>query len=210
MEGFDQAEDPIAALADQIADRLALRLGSQLARLAASLTRLPHASSGAPAVSQPTTASASASSTKRRELGCVRLGGGSCARLRFNPVAMQARWSQIGGALPAERPHRRRSRPPGAAAPSGARRLRSWSLRVAHPVSRYAWSRRQLQQSGTVEGEGGPPRSAVRAGRQEDLVDALFQMVPSVVIGRRSAGMTYQAEGWLIVGDAHAARGMGR
>ncbi|MGA8720776.1 MAG: hypothetical protein WB557_22425, partial [Solirubrobacteraceae bacterium] len=45
------------------------------------------------------------------ELGCVRLGGGTCARLRFDPVALQARWAQIGGALPDQRHERRRSRP---------------------------------------------------------------------------------------------------
>ena len=94
MEGFDQAEDPIAALADQIADRVALRLGPQLTRLAASTDPAP-----------------------ARELWSVRLGGGTCARLRFDPVALQARWAQIGGALPAERPQRRRSRPRRAPSP---------------------------------------------------------------------------------------------
>ena len=112
MEGFDQAEDPIAALADQIADRLALRLGSQLTRLAASTDPAPARELwSARRVAAHYGVSVSFVYQHADELGCVRLGGGSCARLRFDPVAVQARWAQIGGALPAERPHRRRSRP---------------------------------------------------------------------------------------------------
>ena len=112
VDGFDQAEDPIAALADQIADRLARRLAPQLTRLVA------------PAEASPTpelwTARRVASHygvgvsfvyKHAEELGCVRLGGGSCARLRFNPETVQDRWAQVGGALPAERPQRRRSKP---------------------------------------------------------------------------------------------------
>jgi hypothetical protein len=112
LDGFDQAEGPIAALADQIADRVALRLAPQLSRLA-SLT------DGSPApewwtarcVASHYGVGISFVYQHADELGCVRLGGGSCARLRFDPVAVQACWAQIGGALPAERPRRRRSRP---------------------------------------------------------------------------------------------------
>ena len=111
MEGLDQAEDPIAALADQIADRIALRLGPQLTLLAASTDR----SAGrelwsARRVAAHYGVSVSFVYQHADELGCVRLGGGTCARLRFDPVALQARWAQIGGALPAERSQRRRSR----------------------------------------------------------------------------------------------------
>ena len=112
MEGFDQAEDPIAALADQIADRLALRLGRQLTRLAGSTDPAPARELwSARRVAAHYGVSLSFVYQHADELGCVRLGGGSCARLRFDPVALQARWAEIGGALPAERPPRRRSRP---------------------------------------------------------------------------------------------------
>jgi hypothetical protein len=112
VEGFDQAEDPIAALADEIADRLAFRLGQQLTRLAAS-TGPGHAVElwSARRVAAHYDVSLSFVYQHADELGCVRLGGGSCARLRFDPVAVQARWAQVGGALPAEPPGRRRSRP---------------------------------------------------------------------------------------------------
>jgi hypothetical protein len=43
-----------------------------------------------------------------------------------------------------------------------------------------------------------------------DLVRRVVADGSSGVIGRRSAGMTYQAEGSVIACDAHAARGMGR
>ena len=112
VDGFDQTEDPIAALADQIADRLARRLGPQLTRLIAPTDTSPvpelwtarrvasHYGVGVSFVYQ-----------HADELGCIRLGGGSCARLRFDPETVQARWAQIGDALPADRPRRRRSRP---------------------------------------------------------------------------------------------------
>jgi len=112
VEGFDQAVDPIAALADEIADRVALRLGPQLTRLAASTDPAPGGELwSARRVAAHYGVSVSFVYQHADELGCVRLGGGSCARLRFDPVAVQSRWAQIGGALPADRPQRRRSRP---------------------------------------------------------------------------------------------------
>jgi hypothetical protein len=113
VKGFDQAEDPIAALANQIADRVAFRLGPQLSRLAASSTAAPARELwSARHVAAHYGVSVSFVYQHADELGCVRLGGGSCARLRFDPVAVQARWPQIGGALPAERqrPRSRRRR----------------------------------------------------------------------------------------------------
>src|ERR1700757_3389062 len=112
VEGFDQAVDPIAALADQIAERVAVRLGPQLTRLAGSTDPAPARELwSARRVAAHYGVSLSFVYQHADELGCVRLGGGSCARLRFDPVAVQARWAQIGGALPAERPQRRRSPP---------------------------------------------------------------------------------------------------
>ena len=92
MEGFDQAEDPIAALADQIADRVALRLGPQLSRLAASTDPAPARELwSARRVAAHYGVSVSFVYQHADELGCVRLGGGSCARLRFDPVALSKR-----------------------------------------------------------------------------------------------------------------------
>jgi hypothetical protein len=112
VEGFDQAEDPIAALADRIAERVALRLGRQLTRLAESPSPAPARELwSARRVAAHYGVSLSFVYQHADELGCVRLGGGSCARLRFDPAAVQARWAEIGGALPAEQLQRRRSRP---------------------------------------------------------------------------------------------------
>ena len=112
MEGFDQAKDPITALADQIADRLALRLAPQLIGLAASTN--PAAESelwSARRVAAHYGVGVSFVYQHADELGCVRLGGGRCPRLRFDPVTVKARWARVGGALPGERPQRRRSQP---------------------------------------------------------------------------------------------------
>jgi hypothetical protein len=112
VEGFDRPEDPIAALADQIAERVAVRLGSRLTRLAASTEPGPVRELwSARRVAAYYSVSLSFVYQHADELGCVRLGGGSCARLRFDPVILQARWAQVGGALPAERAQRRRPRP---------------------------------------------------------------------------------------------------
>jgi hypothetical protein len=111
VEHFDQAEDPIAALADQIADRVALRLGPQLTGLAASTDPAPARELwGARRVAAHYGVSVNFVYQHADELGCIRIGGGSCARLRFDPSAVQASWAQIGGALPAERTQWRRSR----------------------------------------------------------------------------------------------------
>ena len=80
VEGFDQAEDPIAALADQIADRVAVRLGPQLSRLAASTHPTPARELwSARRVAAHYGVSVSFVYQHADELGCVRLGGGSCA-----------------------------------------------------------------------------------------------------------------------------------
>ena len=112
VDGFDPAEDPIAALADQIADRLARRLGPQLTRLVAPTEASPTPELWtARRVAAQYGVGISFVYKHAEELGCVRLGGGSCARLRVDPVTVQDRWAQIGGALPAERAQRRRSKP---------------------------------------------------------------------------------------------------
>ena len=112
MEGCDQAEDPISALADQIADRVALRLGTQLTRLVASTAPAPARELwSARRIAAYYGVGISFVYQHADELRCIRLGSGSCARLRFDPSVVHARWALIGGALPDERPRRRRSRP---------------------------------------------------------------------------------------------------
>jgi hypothetical protein len=112
VDGFDQAEDPIAALADQIAERLARRLGPQLTRLVAPTeTPPPPELWSARRVASHYGVGVSFVYKHAEQLGCIRLGGGNCARLRFDPETVQDRWAQVGGVLPAERPQRRRSKP---------------------------------------------------------------------------------------------------
>ena len=43
------------------------------------------------------------------ELGCIRLGGGTCARLRFDPGVVRKRWATVG--QPVAPPPRPRTRP---------------------------------------------------------------------------------------------------
>ena len=84
VEGFDQAEDPIAALADQIADRLAIRLGPQLTGLVASTDPAPARELwSARRVAAHYGVGVSFVYQHADELGCVRLGGGRCPRLRL-------------------------------------------------------------------------------------------------------------------------------
>src|SRR3984885_5216388 len=86
VEGFDQAEDPIAVLADQIADRVAVRLGPQLTRLAASADRAPARELwSARRVAAHYGVSVSFVYQHADELGCIRLGGGRRAPPRLDP-----------------------------------------------------------------------------------------------------------------------------
>ena len=109
VDGFDDTEDPIAALADRIAERLAMRLATRFSELAAQ--------GESPTAEELWTARRVAAHYRvdvsfvyrhANELGCIRLGGGQCPRLRFDPTVVQVRWSQVGGALPPERRQRRR------------------------------------------------------------------------------------------------------
>jgi hypothetical protein len=111
FDGFDDTEDPIGALADRIAERLAMRLGTRLAELAGPVE------SGAPdelwtarRVAAHYRVDVSFVYRHANELGCIRLGGGQCPRLRFDPNVVHVRWSHVGGVLPSERRQRRRSK----------------------------------------------------------------------------------------------------
>ena len=122
----------VSALADEIADRLATRLGPHLAELveAGAIT--------GPTVGRPDTSRSSREATSVEtaaayddrlwsagrvaehydvtvrfvyqhadELGCVRLGGGVRPRLRFDPNTVKERWPQVGDSLPETPPARR-------------------------------------------------------------------------------------------------------
>jgi hypothetical protein len=132
---FEDPADPIIALlADQIADRLAQRLGPRLADIIDPGD--PNTVAGAAASrrsgdEQRGTGSTEAVGgeglwTARRvathyavaqsfvyqhadELGCVRLGGGKCPRLRFDPQVVRERWPRVGESLPAVSAQRTRS-----------------------------------------------------------------------------------------------------
>jgi hypothetical protein len=133
--GREPSPELVAVLADRIADLLAERLQAQLGQLLtdrrldaaiqppSSKIQKPPASKCRP-VAKTEGGLWSAREIARHygvtvnfvyqhanELGCIRLGGGNCARLRFDPDVVQARWAQVGGALPSERPRRRRSQP---------------------------------------------------------------------------------------------------
>jgi len=112
IDGDLEAADAIQALADRIADRLAARLDARLDALSRS--------ANADRANALWTAQRVASHYGVRvdfvyrhadELGCVRMGGGPCPRLRFDPDAVRQRWPSVGGALPAESPKRRRRTP---------------------------------------------------------------------------------------------------
>lgn len=128
----DPAALLVSALADEIADRLAARLGPHLAELVeAGAITAPTA--GRPDNSLPSREATTAGKVAAYdgglwsagrvaahygvavrfvyqhadELGCVRLGGGVRPRLRFDPKTVSERWSQVGGSLPQMAPARR-------------------------------------------------------------------------------------------------------
>jgi hypothetical protein len=111
VDGFDDTEDPIAALADRIAERLAVRLGTRLSEpVGTGESRTADELWTARRVAAHYRVDVSFVYRHANELGCIRLGGGQCPRLRFDPAVVQARWSRVGGALPSERRQRRRSK----------------------------------------------------------------------------------------------------
>src|SRR5450755_615755 len=111
IHGFDDTEDRIAALADRSAERLAARLGTRLAELAEPVVQAtPEELWTARRVAAHYRVGVGFVYQHANELGCIRLGGGKCPRLRFDPVVVQARWPRVGGALPSEGRQRRRSK----------------------------------------------------------------------------------------------------
>lgn len=101
----------LAELADEIADRLEERLRPRLAQIAAS-----DVGSGATLAAEWWSARQVAAHygvtlgfvyQHADELGCVRLGGGRRARIRFDPRIVRERWSVVGDSLPEIAPQRR-------------------------------------------------------------------------------------------------------
>jgi hypothetical protein len=112
VDGDHEAPDPIQTLADRIADRLAARLDARLTELARSAgDDRQDALWSAQRVASHYGVRVDFVYQHADELGCVRLGGGPCPRIRFDPDAVQARWSRVGSAMPAEMTPKRR-RPP--------------------------------------------------------------------------------------------------
>lgn len=109
IDGDHEAADAIQALADRIADRLAVRLDARLDALwrSANADR-PDALWTAQRVASHYGVRVDFVYRHADELGCVRMGGGPCPRLRFDPDAVHERWPSVGGAPPAESPKRRR------------------------------------------------------------------------------------------------------
>lgn len=120
----------VSALADEIADRLATRLGPQLVEIveANGFELISHERPRDASVGESSKAESPEEAlwTAGRvaahydvavrfiyqhadELGCIRLGGGVRPRLRFDPDVVDERWPRVGGALPEPGPTRRRS-----------------------------------------------------------------------------------------------------
>ena len=107
----------MAVLVDELADRLASRLAPKIADLVGTPTPSREA--------QPKPNGPALWTTRRvaehygvalgfiyqhaDELGCIRLGGSSRPRLRFDPDVVRARWPLVSGRLPELAPTRRRA-----------------------------------------------------------------------------------------------------
>jgi hypothetical protein len=116
----------LVALADRIADRVAQQLAPAIAELgrARSLARPAGDPVSTERAATPVGTYTSGLWTARRvaahygvtrsfvyqhadELGCIRLGGGRCARLRFDPRVVCERWPMVGEPSSAASPRAR-------------------------------------------------------------------------------------------------------
>jgi len=116
----DPAQLLMAVLVDELADRLASRLAPKIADLVSTAAPVP------PAHTQG--AGAGLWTTRRvaehygvavgfiyqhaEVLGCIRLGGSSRPRLRFDPEVVRERWPLVSGRLPELAPTHRRPTSP--------------------------------------------------------------------------------------------------
>jgi hypothetical protein len=122
LDGFDRSDDPISALADQIADRLAVKLGMRLMEGAAGSESDPRGLWTAHHVAAHYDVGVRFVYQHADELGCIRLGGGRRPRLRFDPRIVRERWPLVGDTLPNSAPTRRRPRSKTSGQRGGGRR----------------------------------------------------------------------------------------
>jgi hypothetical protein len=110
LDGFDRSDESISALADQIADRLAVRLGMQLTEGAGVPDSAQEGLWTADHVAAHYDVGLRFVYRHADELGCIRLGGGRRPRIRFDPRVVRERWPIVGDTLPQTAPTRRRAR----------------------------------------------------------------------------------------------------
>jgi len=116
----DPAQLLMAVLVDELADRLASRLVPKISDLVSTSAPSP------PAQNQPDGAGLWTTRQVAEhygvavgfiyqhadELGCIRLGGSSRPRLRFDPEVVRMRWPLVSSRLPELAPTRRRPTSP--------------------------------------------------------------------------------------------------
>ena len=122
LDGYDRSDDPISALADQIADRLAVKLGMRLTESAAAAESDPRGLWTAHQVAAHYDVGVRFVYQHADELGCIRLGGGRRPRLRFDPRIVRERWPVVGDTLPTPAPTTRRPRSKSSGQRRGRRR----------------------------------------------------------------------------------------
>jgi hypothetical protein len=121
-DGFDRSDDSISALADQIADRLAVKLGMRLMESATAAESDQRGLWTARQVAAHYDVGVRFVYQHSNELGCIRLGGGHRPRLRFDPRIVRERWPVVGEVLPNPTPTRRRARSSSSGQRGGRRR----------------------------------------------------------------------------------------
>lgn len=80
------------------------------------------------------------------------------------------------------------------------------------PVSRYGWSPGSVETEGDRQGEDGTATvlRSVPDHPGGPGTTRCYGWFPRLLSDAGLQAMIYQAAGWVITGDAHAARGMGR
>lgn len=99
----------VSALADEIADRLAVKLGTRLMEAAATPGSGSRGLWTARQVAAHYEVGVAFVYQHADELGCLRLGAGRRPRLRFDPRIVRERWPLVGDTLPDPTPTRRRA-----------------------------------------------------------------------------------------------------
>ena len=96
----DGSADPISALADQIADRVVVKLGMRLGARPATEQSRPAGLWTTRQVAAHYDVGVGFVYQHADELGCIRLGAGRRPRLRFDPRIVRERWPLVGDTLP--------------------------------------------------------------------------------------------------------------